>query len=255
MRFSGLPNINITLSSIIGENVLTSIAGGILRASGRYFQENPYQLATGTVLIATSIVATPALGVIGFTPIGPAAGTVATAWQSGIGSVEAGSLFARCQSAAMGGVAAKAVTAVGAAGAGVAALPAVSKTVGAVDLEVNSKEMPMERGLEIVGREEMFRLQTGAEPRSERVRVNMIRRSRSEILRESLVKIKGTGYFVSMENAYKRAEELMRLVGERDELRHSSGAQPPKVSSSLQARNLKGGDENVEESRNSIWRH
>ncbi|EQL34737.1 hypothetical protein BDFG_03442 [Blastomyces dermatitidis ATCC 26199] len=155
MQSASVSNINITLSSIMGENIpTTSIGGEILRVSRRYLQENPYQLAAGTVLIAASVIATPALGAIGFTSIGPAAGTVATAWQSGIGSVEAGSIFAMCQSAAMGGVVAKAVTAVGAAGAGVAALPAVSKTVGAVcrglvwalkrmmyeDLEANSKK-------------------------------------------------------------------------------------------------------------------
>ncbi|KAL2372399.1 hypothetical protein BDBG_07561 [Blastomyces gilchristii SLH14081] len=133
MQSASVSNINITLSSIMGENIpTTSIGGEILRVSRRYLQENPYQLAAGTVLIAASVIATPALGAIGFTSIGPAAGTVATAWQSGIGSVEAGSIFAMCQSAAMGGVVAKAVTAVGAAGAGVAALPVVSKTVGAV---------------------------------------------------------------------------------------------------------------------------
>lgn len=95
-------------------------------------KQNPYQCAAGATLMVTSIVITPVLGVVGFSSIGPAAGTAATAWQASIGAVQAGSAFAMCQSISMGGVAAQTVSAVGAAGAGVAAMPAVSKTVGAL---------------------------------------------------------------------------------------------------------------------------
>ncbi|PGG99723.1 hypothetical protein GX51_06176 [Blastomyces parvus] len=125
----------------MGENATTSIGAGILRASASYLQENPCQLATGIGLMTTSIIATPFLWVIGFSPIGPVAGTLATAWQSSIGAVPAGSIFSMCQSVAMGGGVAKAITGIGAAGAGVAALPVVSKTY----IEDNLKEIPMER--------------------------------------------------------------------------------------------------------------
>lgn len=44
------------------------------------------------------------LGLVGFGPLGPIIGSVAAAWQSKIGIVAAGSLFATLQSAAMAGV-------------------------------------------------------------------------------------------------------------------------------------------------------
>ena len=59
----------------------------------------------GLTLSAVSFLALPVLGAVGFTAAGPAAGSAAAAWQASIGVVEAGSLFAWCQSAAMGGTA------------------------------------------------------------------------------------------------------------------------------------------------------
>ncbi|KAF3289959.1 hypothetical protein TWF970_003702 [Orbilia oligospora] len=44
-----------------------------------------------------------ALGAVGFSAIGPVAGSYAAAWQSSIGVVQAGSTFAALQSAAMTG--------------------------------------------------------------------------------------------------------------------------------------------------------
>lgn len=70
--------------------------------------------------MAGSVVALPVLGLAGFAATGPVAGTVATAWQSSIGIVQAGSVFAWCQSAAMGGAAVNGIVALGAAGGGVA---------------------------------------------------------------------------------------------------------------------------------------
>lgn len=43
------------------------------------------------------------MGAVGFSAAGPVAGSAAAAWQSSIGAIQAGSLFAWCQSAAMGG--------------------------------------------------------------------------------------------------------------------------------------------------------
>lgn len=43
------------------------------------------------------------LGAVGFGPLGPVAGSIATAWQASMGLVPAESLFAFLQSAAMGG--------------------------------------------------------------------------------------------------------------------------------------------------------
>ena len=60
----------------------------------------------------------PALGLAGFTATGPAALSAAAGWQASIGVVEAGSLFAWCQSVAMGGTAVGGIQAAGVAGIG-----------------------------------------------------------------------------------------------------------------------------------------
>ena len=61
----------------------------------------------------------PVLGAVGFTSAGPAAGSAAAAWQASIGAVKAGSLFAWCQSAAMGGTAIGGIQFAGIAGAAI----------------------------------------------------------------------------------------------------------------------------------------
>jgi len=85
---------------------------------GRYVQNNPLrfvlQATTGVISIA-ALITVPVLGAIGFGTIGPVAGSVAAGWQASIGAVEAGSLFALCQSAAMGGAAATGLAVTGAA--------------------------------------------------------------------------------------------------------------------------------------------
>jgi len=69
--------------------------------------------ATAGVLL-TPILAPAALGVVGFSALGPVAGTLAASIQAGIGNVVAGSLFATAQSVAMGGAIPAAITAIGA---------------------------------------------------------------------------------------------------------------------------------------------
>jgi hypothetical protein len=54
--------------------------------------------ATGAGLVAVPVVATAALGAVGFTSAGIAAGSTAAGIQAGIGSVVAGSTFATLQS-------------------------------------------------------------------------------------------------------------------------------------------------------------
>ena len=73
------------------------------------------------VLSAAAFGAPLILGAAGFGVMGPIAGSAAAGWQSSIGIVQAGSLFAWCQSAAMGGAAASTITAAGIVGAGTAA--------------------------------------------------------------------------------------------------------------------------------------
>jgi len=73
----------------------------------QYVHDNParftLQVASATIGVA-ALATIPVLGAIGFSPLGPVGGSIAAGWQSSIGAVEAGSLFAFCQSAAMGGV-------------------------------------------------------------------------------------------------------------------------------------------------------
>jgi Interferon-induced 6-16 family len=91
----------------------------------RYVHDNPVRFGlqvTGAVVSTAAIIVFPILGAVGFSAIGPVAGSVAAGWQSAIGAVEAGSLFAFCQSAAMGGVAAATLTGTAATGAGAAVL-------------------------------------------------------------------------------------------------------------------------------------
>jgi len=63
----------------------------------------------GSLVLGVTSIINPALGIIGFSAMGPVAGSAAAAWQSSIGLVQAGSFFAWCQSLAMGGSAAGAI--------------------------------------------------------------------------------------------------------------------------------------------------
>ncbi|MCJ1254776.1 hypothetical protein MMC24_002592 [Lignoscripta atroalba] len=90
----------------------------------RYIKSHPYLFALQSTGLAVTTVALGApliLGAAGFGALGPVAGSAAVAWQSSMGIVQAGSVFAWCQSAAMGGAAAGGIMAAGAVGAGGAA--------------------------------------------------------------------------------------------------------------------------------------
>lgn len=89
-----------------------------------HIRAHPYRSAlqaSGLLVGAASFSAPLILGAVGFSALGPVAGSAAVAWQSSLGLTQAGSFFALCQSAAMGGAAASGITAVGAVGASVAA--------------------------------------------------------------------------------------------------------------------------------------
>ena len=78
--------------------------------------------ALGFIVGATALFAIPILGAVGFAATGPVAGSVAAGWQASIGLVQGGSLFAWCQSAAMGGAAVGGIQAAGVAGFASAAM-------------------------------------------------------------------------------------------------------------------------------------
>lgn len=99
---------------------------------GNYAKAHPIRTGiqiVGLTLSAASFFAVPILGAVGFTAAGPAAGSAAAAWQASIRAVEAGSLFAWCQSAAMGGAAIEGIQVAGATGA---ALTKVTEVPGLV---------------------------------------------------------------------------------------------------------------------------
>ncbi|RVD89741.1 uncharacterized protein DFL_000734 [Arthrobotrys flagrans] len=76
-------------------------------------------IVVGGTLALTAILSPLILPVIGFSSAGVGAGSIAAGWQSAIGIIEAGSLFALCQSAGAGGAAgAAAITAVALSGTG-----------------------------------------------------------------------------------------------------------------------------------------
>jgi len=88
----------------------------------QYVEDNPVRFGlqvTGAVVGTAAALAFPILGAIGFSAIGPVAGSAAAALQTTIGAVEAGSFFAFCQSAAMGGAAATTLATTGVSGAAV----------------------------------------------------------------------------------------------------------------------------------------
>ncbi|TFK66068.1 hypothetical protein BDN72DRAFT_962022 [Pluteus cervinus] len=76
----------------------------------------------------------PGLNVIGFSAAGPVAGSIAAGIQSSIGVIEAGSLFAWCQSAAMGGYAAARLATAGGTGAGAAVASGVVSSLAKPDV-------------------------------------------------------------------------------------------------------------------------
>ncbi|KAH9208332.1 hypothetical protein DL95DRAFT_467840 [Leptodontidium sp. 2 PMI_412] len=115
--------------------------GAFSKIASDYIKRHPIlfglQVVGGISAIA-SVIALPILGAIGFTAAGPLVGSAAAAWQSSLGIVQGGSIFAWCQSAAMGGAAVGGILVTGLAGGGVA----VGATVaGALDTE-DEEEIP-----------------------------------------------------------------------------------------------------------------
>jgi hypothetical protein len=116
-----------------------------------YPTNHPYRFALQTigVLLGTAAFACPPLlAAAGFSALGPVAGSGAAAWQASIGAVEAGSLFAWCQSAAMGGAAINSVFAAGAAGAGLVGVGMIGVEEDNDDLGAAEQEIIKQKALE-----------------------------------------------------------------------------------------------------------
>jgi hypothetical protein len=81
---------------------------GFLTQIGAHIKNHPVRTTiqvVGGLAVLSSIVAPAILGAVWFMAAGATAESAAAAWQASIGLVEAGSFFAWCQSAAMGGAA------------------------------------------------------------------------------------------------------------------------------------------------------
>ncbi|KAE8382750.1 hypothetical protein BDV26DRAFT_253075 [Aspergillus bertholletiae] len=91
-------------------------------------RDHPKALAAGSAGLALAMVPITGplvLGAVGFSATGPVAASLAAAWQSSIGCVQAGSLFATLQGAAMGGAAAGTFTTASNIGLGIMGSAAV----------------------------------------------------------------------------------------------------------------------------------
>ncbi|CAA9966358.1 Ifi-6-16 multi-domain protein [Pyrenophora teres f. maculata] len=75
---------------------------GTAKAIGNWMKEHPWETAAIVTMVALACTAI-GLAVVGFGASGVAAGSIAAGIQAGIGNVVAGSLFATCTSAMMGG--------------------------------------------------------------------------------------------------------------------------------------------------------
>ncbi|PKY09069.1 hypothetical protein P168DRAFT_30397 [Aspergillus campestris IBT 28561] len=94
---------------------LRKSASSMVSFGQNVIREHPKSLAvgsTGLALAAAPITGPVILGAVGFSATGPVAASLAAAWQSSLGAVQAGSLFATLQGAAMGGAASGAFTTV-----------------------------------------------------------------------------------------------------------------------------------------------
>ena len=88
-------------------------------------------ICVGIILFSLACATPTILGAIGFSAVGPVAGSIAAGWQASIGSVVAGSVFAFLQSAAMGGAAVGLFAGFGAVG-GLVAVAGVGASVDGV---------------------------------------------------------------------------------------------------------------------------
>ncbi|CAK45793.1 hypothetical protein M747DRAFT_318148 [Aspergillus niger ATCC 13496] len=107
------PRSSSTSGSTSTMQHLRSATTAIISSGESFAREHTTALAFGSTgfALATAPIAGPAiLGAAGFGATGPVAASFAAVWQSSIGAVQAGSLFATLQSAAMGGAAAGAFT-------------------------------------------------------------------------------------------------------------------------------------------------
>lgn len=70
-------------------------------------------ICIGVILFALACATPAIIGAIGFSAVGPVAGSILAGWQASMGNVVAGSLFSFLQSAAMGGAAIGLFTGIG----------------------------------------------------------------------------------------------------------------------------------------------
>ncbi|KAL1955499.1 hypothetical protein VTO42DRAFT_8525 [Malbranchea cinnamomea] len=78
-------------------------SGPSQRMDCRKSRANAFIVASGVLTVFPGLLTGPVYSLLGFTPLGPQAGSLAASIQSSIGNVASRSLFAHLQSAAMSG--------------------------------------------------------------------------------------------------------------------------------------------------------
>jgi len=129
------PEFVVEMQRIHDVRASQSAFSRVSTATVEYVRSHPYIFGAqiiGTVVSGT-LLATPAIATaIGFSALGPVARSMAAGWQASMPLILAGSWFAWCQSAAMGGTTvglATIGTGIG-AGVGVASLTSVAAWLG-----------------------------------------------------------------------------------------------------------------------------
>ena len=106
-------------------DVYLMVSKGFRRVK-RFAKEHPYQFWGIVLGLMLTVISATILPMLGFSAAGPVAGSIAAGWQSSIGIVSAGSLFAFLQSAAMGGAAMTGFVGFGVGGLALASFAAVT---------------------------------------------------------------------------------------------------------------------------------
>ena len=106
MSIPSAPDFQLSTLSMIPQTIQAPFTGNVPPMKSYVIPKPCLPLmviagVTGGVISAG--VASLLIAILGFTGIGPAAGSVAGSWQAAAGAVTAGSLFSTLQSAAMGG--------------------------------------------------------------------------------------------------------------------------------------------------------
>ncbi|KAF1996227.1 hypothetical protein P154DRAFT_580154 [Amniculicola lignicola CBS 123094] len=93
--------VNIVKDAVV--SIFRRIAPPIVQYVVKHPIRSLFHVGSFISVCLAPVITAPLLGLVGFTGVGVAAGSLAAGIQSGLGNVVAGGVFATLQSAAMGG--------------------------------------------------------------------------------------------------------------------------------------------------------